>query len=141
MNKKELATLLDNREYLAEITQDEQVQALADGLVVVFGASDDLMEFRGAICEEIGCYYGGTAYLTSEGLLVNECNDDECPHFEKAKSKAATIDALWCQDLGYSWTFSTTIPHETFEITEDGEPYCRGIVFLLADVKSLGVAP
>lgn len=137
MNTKELAAFLTGREYGKEITKPESGQALADGLVVVFGYSDDNMEFRGAIRDEVGCYDGGTAYLTTEGLLQNECENDECPHFEKAKSKAATIEALWCKEPSYAWTFKTDIPHETFEIVEDGEPYCRGIVFALADVNAI----
>lgn len=98
----------------------------------MFGASDDLIEFRGAIHDELGA--PTTAYLTSEGLLQNECDSSECPHFEKMKAKAATIEALWCKEEGYSFTYKTDIPHETFEIVEDGEPYCRGIVFSLSDV-------
>ena len=26
-----------------------------------------------------------------------------------------------------------SLPHATFQVNEDGEPYCRGIVFLLSD--------
>ena len=134
MNAKELAALLNGREYGKEITKDESVQARSYGLVVVHGASDDLMEFEGIIHDEIGCYNGGTAYLTSDGLLQNDCSDDECPHFAKIKEQAATIEAIWDTD-GYSWVYKTAIPHETFEIVEDGDKYCRGIVFALADVK------
>lgn len=135
MTAKELAALLNGREMGQEITPDAVKQAKAHGLVVVFGASDDNMEFRGAIYDEISCFNGGTAYLTPAGLLKNDCSDDECPHFVKLRDKAATIHAGWCEEEGYSWTYSTEIPHETFEIMEDGEPFCRGIVFALADVK------
>lgn len=105
------------------------------GLVAVFGASDDLMEFRGAIQDEIGCYNGGTAYLTKDGLLQNDCDNDDCPHFSRLKEKAATITAVWGAD-GYSWTYKTNIPYSTFDIKEDGENYCAGIVFALADVPA-----
>lgn len=135
MSPQELAALLNGREYRKEITAAEEVQARFHGLVVVYGASDDLVEFGGAIHDELGAYNGTTAYLTSDGLLQNECENDECPHFEKMKEKAATIDALWCAEDGYSWTYKTEIPHATFDIMEDGGPYCRGIVFALADVK------
>lgn len=130
----ELAALLNGREYRQEITKEEAARAKADCLVVVFGASDDLMEFRGAIDDEKGCYNGGIAYLTSTGLLQNDCDNDDCPHFAKLKDKAATINAVWDKD-GYSWVYETDIPHETFEILKDGERYCRGIVFALADEK------
>lgn len=135
MNTKELATLLNGRKYRGEITKEEAVRAKLDRLVVVYGASDDLMEFEGAICGEIDCYDGGTAYLTRYDLLTNDCESDACPHFEKLKAKAATIEAIWYEQEGLSWTYKTDIPHETFEIVRDGELYCRGIVFALRDVK------
>lgn len=135
MTRDELAALLNGREYREEITKDEARAAKDAGLVVVYGASDDLMEFDGAINDEIGAWEGAAAYLNADGLLQNECPDEDCPYFEKLCEKAATIKALWCAEDGYSWTFETDIPHATFEIVEDGEPYCRGIVFALADVK------
>lgn len=133
MNAKELAAALNGREYGKEMTKVEEAQAKAAGLVVVFGYSDDNMEFNGAISDEVGCYDGGTAYLTSADLLQNDCDNDECPHFEKLKKAAVTIEAIWNRD-GYSWLYETAIPHETFEIMEGDDKYCRGIVFALADV-------
>ena len=50
MNKEELAKLLDGRKYGSELSHEEGLAAEAAGLVVVFGASHDLMEFRGARC-------------------------------------------------------------------------------------------
>lgn len=134
MNAKELAAQLNGAEYPLSIGSVIRSEAKAAGLVIVYGASDDLMEFDGAIHDEMGAYEGATAYLDSSGLLEDDCDNDECPHFEKMKAKAATIEALWDPGEGYSWKYQTAIPHETFEITEDGEPYCRGIVFALADV-------
>jgi hypothetical protein len=133
---KQFAAKLVGATYRNVISKELAAEAKAAGLVVVYGMSDDLMEFDGAIYDELGGYNGETAYLTSAGLLQNECDHDECPHFEKLKEQAATIEALWCAEGDYSWTFKTDIPHETFEITEDGETYCRGIVFALADVKA-----
>ncbi len=104
----------------------------AAGLVAVFGGSDDLMEFRGAINDEIDCYGGGHAYLTPDGLLENKCDDSRCPYFEKAKVAAAKIKAIWDQD-GFSWVYETEIPHHTFVVMDEEETYCKGIVFRLAD--------
>lgn len=135
MNKEQLAAQLDGREYGNEITDDEEAQAKAAGLVVVFGYSDDNMELRGSIYDELGCYNGGTAYLDKHGLIQSDCDQGEdCPYFKRAQAGAATINAEWGKD-GYSWTYKTDIPHATFEIVEDGEKFCRGIVFSLADVK------
>jgi hypothetical protein len=114
-----------------------EAEAKNHGLVVVFGASDDLMEFRGAIHDEIGCYNGGDAYVDGAGLLPDrdsiDDDDDALADYFVRKPSAKLIQALWCAEPGYSWTFTANIPHVTFEITEDGEPYCRGIVFALVD--------
>ena len=135
MNAQEFTALLAGASYRNEVSREHEAIARANGLVIVFGASDDLMEFRGSVRNELDAYNGTTAYLTMSGLLQNDCDDDRCPHFAKLKKKAATIDALWCAEEGYSWTFRTDIPHATSEVAEDDEPYCRGIVFALADVK------
>lgn len=133
MNKFELAALLNGREMGHEISKSEQEEVKQNNLVIVFGASDDLMEFRGAIRDDISAYGGATAYLNSDGLMINKCHDD-CPYHAKQIESATNINAIWDSE-GYSWVYETTIPHETFDILEDGEPYCRGIVFSLDDVK------
>lgn len=69
MNLQEFAKMLDGRTYGNEITKEEQKLAKDLGFVVVFGASDDLMEFRGAIADEFGCYDGGTVCLNENGIF------------------------------------------------------------------------
>ena len=133
MTRDEAAAALDGNQFCKEGTRELWKDMADAGLVAVFGASDDLMEFRGAIRDEVGAYDGGTAYLTCAGLIVNDCDDDKCPHFARAKLNAATISAIWDRD-GISWQYETEIPHSTFKIKEDKEIYCEGIVFALADV-------
>ena len=142
-----LAALLHGREYGDEITHEESAQAKAAGLVVVFGYSDDNVELRGAIAEEIGAYDGTTIRVTTEGLLrawPSESDGlDEAAAEAYFKRKALgfkNIEAVWCpkepgQTEPYaSWAYKTEIPHATFDVLEDGDLYCRGIVFALADV-------
>ena len=141
MNAKELAAKLNGREYLQEITRGEAELAKASGLVVVYGASDDLIEFRGAIRDEGDCYDGGTVLFDAKGVLpswdsASECEESAQEYFER-KAKARTIEALFAKEPGYTWIYKTDIPHETFEIVEDGEPYCRGIVFNIGDIPPL----
>jgi hypothetical protein len=135
MNAKELSERLTGCEYLKEVSKELEALAKESGLVIVFGASDDLMEFRGAIYDEIDAYNGTTVYLNSNGLLEDECGrfDSECPYFERLKASAKTIKAIWGNNE--PWKYETDISHETFEVLEDGETYCRGIVFSLDDVK------
>lgn len=135
MTPTEAAAKLNGNEYREEGSKELFQAMKAAGLVAVYGASDDLMKFEGAIRDEVGCYDGGTAYLTSEGLLTNDCENDECPHFAKLKAKAAAIEAVWDRN-GFSWQYDTEIPHVKITIKEDGENYCEGIVFALADIPS-----
>jgi hypothetical protein len=48
------------------------------------------------------------------------------------------IKAVWDpEDIDASWKIETEIPHETFDIMEDGELFCRGVVFHVDDVKAV----
>lgn len=133
MDIKEFAQMLDGRQYAyPQFTEEELQIAKENGFVIVYGASDDLMEFEGAIYDEAGCYEGGEVWFNRHGVTADEPNTtaDKC------------INALWCDkdaldDKGQviTWTYKTDIPHETFMIYEDDEPYCRAIVFRLEDVK------
>jgi hypothetical protein len=133
MKPIELAQLLNGRQYGNEITRDEMQLARENSLVVVFGYSDDNMEFCGAIDDEVSCYDGGDAHVSATGLLLNKCDCEDCPYFQEQKRSAKKITAVWGRG-GYSWIYETQIPHVTFDITEDGEKYCRGIVFSLSDI-------
>jgi len=134
MNKEELAALLDGREYGNEITSQEEKQAKQDGLVVVFGYSDDICELRGAINDEIGCFDGGTISFTKNGKFPTE---DEIGIIEDilGELKLNRIKAIFApQEPLCSWIYETDIPHATFNIMENGELYCVGIVFSINDL-------
>ena len=123
MTAKELAALLNGREYGKEITKEEETAAKEAGLVVVFGESDDLMEFRGTINGELDCYEGGTAFINERGLFKTpdysgECED--CKYVRSELDKCATVNAIW-DDGDFPWSYHTEIPHETFDIFEEGE--------------------
>ena len=136
MTKDQLAKMLNGNEYGSEISKELEAEAKAAGLVAIFGYSDDNAELRGAINDEVGCYEGGIIRLSPQGLVANDCDNDDCPYFNEIKNRAVTVEALWDKE-GFSWIYQTSIPHATFEIMEDGEKYCRGIVFMLADVSAI----
>ena len=105
-----------------------QEEAKQSGLVIVTGASDDLMEFDGAIRDEGGCFDGGRVYFDKDGV------DQE------GEERANWIDAVWCDGMNRdglpaAWTYKTDIPCEHFDIWEDGEIYCVGLVFSIEDLK------
>lgn len=131
---KEIAEKLDGVG-MPELPADIIEEAKASGIAIVHGGSDDLMEFRGAIYDEVGCYGGGDAYVGPTGILQEpECGCEwATKEWDKMKSNGWKIKALWCRPLSdgpaTSWSYETDIPHETFKIMEDGAIYCIGIVF------------
>lgn len=132
MKIEEFAEMLNGRQYnYPQFTKEEIQIAKENGFVIVYGASDDLMEFDGAIYEEAGCFDGGNVYFDKTGAVLDE-------EFENSKC----IEALWCDKEQkdkdgnvITWTYKTDIPHATFMIYEDEEPYCRAIVFDIKNVK------
>lgn len=125
---KKFTELLNGVQY-REIPEEVIKEAERNGIVIVSGASDDLCELEGAICEEFGCYDGGTAYLDEEGRLY---------HQKMVEKPCKYITAKWGEDGedGFTWTYETDIPHETFEMYSDDEKYCRGFVFYKKSLRT-----
>lgn len=142
MDAKTLADKLHGVEYPFSLTKEDLTIAKDSGLVVVYGASDDLMELEGAVNDEVGACNGGTAIIDAKGVLPDweqlmddsPSKDEVREYFEREK-QSAEIEAIWNSE-GYSFTYKTKIPHFTFDVLEDGDPYCRGIVFSLTDIPS-----
>jgi hypothetical protein len=143
MNAYELAQKLNGMEYGTNIPKNLTDAAKQSRLVIVYGASDDLMEFEGAIYDEIGAYEGTKVRVDGEGLLPDfeqidkdqRDSKDKLREYFRRENGGKEIEALWCKEPGISWTYKTEISHEQFEILEDGDIYCRGIVFSLDDCK------
>lgn len=115
MTKEELAAVLNGRQY-REVPNLKDVQlAKENNLLIVYGASDDLCEFSGAIYDEFDCYDGGEI----------ECED-----------LPSTIEAIWGEKDGEpSWSYKTDMPHAEFNIYDDNELYCVGMVIDLNEVN------
>lgn len=134
MNTQEVADKLNGIQYGEEgkiLTLEYCKQLRREGIVVVRGYSDDLVEFDGAVSDELGSY---DHYFDSKGLLRNECDCDNCPYFEKLVKKYYVMP-VWCKTPEYAWTYDTNIPHVVFDVMENDEKYCRGIVFKLSDLE------
>lgn len=139
---QELADKLDMSGYPFRLDQEITDFAKANGLVIVYGASDDLIEFDGAFRDEGSVYDGGTVLVDAKGLLAEDPADldteQERADYYYRKPNAKSIEALWCDEVngdGFTWAYRTDIPHATFEIMDGDEPHCRGIVFALADLN------
>ena len=114
---KELAEKLNGRAY-GDSFDDVKQEAKESGLVIVYGA----------IYDEGGCFDGGRVYFDRNGV------DQE------GEERANWIDAVWCDGMNRdglpaAWTYKTDIPCEHFDIWEDGEIYCVGLVFSIEDLK------
>lgn len=123
---KDFAMRADGIEYLEE-RKWLWKEAEEKGVVFVFGYSDDNIEFRGAVDDEIGCFDGRRVQVpgTSEHIDAIFCG--------MLDGKEVLDPSEYMTDDGdrITWVYRTNIPHETFMMYEDGEPYCRGIVFRL----------
>ena len=137
MDIQEVADKLNGVQYAEEgkiLTLEYCKELRREGIVVVRGYSDDLVEFDGAISDEFGA---GEYYLNSKGLIRSECEDDRCPYFEKILKEATYyIKTQWCEVEDYAWAYDTNIPHAVFDVMEDEDKYCRGIVFKLKDLEN-----
>ena len=143
MNIQEFASMLNGRQYSNEMTKQEEAQAKELGFVVIFGCSDDLCELRGAIDDEVDCYDGGEFSINSAGIVARP--DCDCEHARKWHNQqfasAAAIEVVWCPrnqndevEMTWGYRLPESIPHATFDILDDEEHYCRGVVFELKSV-------
>lgn len=146
---EQLAERLNGRLCGSHITKQDRIDAKESGLVIITGYSDDNVALDGAIHDEVGAYDGTTFVLTETGPisanLQEEIRDmDDMPEdafLREVADKVAghqngkQIKAIY--DEGeYTWTFETEIPHITFDILDDGEKFCRGLVVHVNDLKA-----
>lgn len=144
---KAFAAKINGRNYPGRLTKDECLFAKENGLLVAYGASDDLLEFEGVIYDEVGAYDGTKVTVTvKQGKLKllqdNEEIKDAINLLEREGYKITfdsertfTVTAEWCpKDFDGSWRISSNVPVDYFDIMEDGERFCRGIVIDTADI-------
>lgn len=141
ITKEDLAKLLNGKDYREEIAPELLLQAKENGLVIVYGHSDDLMEIEGAISDEGGCYDGGEFRIDRDGIVPDremmeedEDDDEAMDAWLQRKKAAKKIEAVWGAKNQPAWTYKTKIPHATFNVMEDGEVQCRGLVFNITDL-------
>ena len=116
----EFAAMLHGRDCQPNMTPDERLLAEQKGFVVVYGDSDDRVEFEGAIRAEgytnpLVCPAGVLA-LTEDGKLLDEDSD---LYTEYIRENRNVINVFYCCKDGLNWVFESEIPHETF-LTYDG---------------------
>jgi hypothetical protein len=112
---------------------------------IIYGYSYDGILVEGTVADQARAYGGGKFYVDDRGFLplnpdltlgeeVTTLN--ECRKLVRRFNRSVKVEAIEEQD-GYYWQYKTDWPHRTFEITKDGEPWCRGIVFLFPKSERL----
>ena len=129
---EQFAKILSKRDFSEGLSDVETECAKRNGLVVVTGYSDDLIELEGAIRAEGNCFQGGDFYLKRNRgkWALNE-----------GRGKLNNISALWYDKNAFMddgdpipWTYKTDIPHANFIAANGGDPFSEGFVF---DVREL----
>lgn len=87
MDIKEFAKSISGKEYgYPQFTKEEIETAKENRFVIVYGCSDDLMEFEGAIRDEGGCFDGGRVFFNHDEVYQGY-NKEKYPYW---------INAVWC---------------------------------------------
>lgn len=147
MNLKEWAEKLNDCEYGNEVSDEDRRNLSEDGVVVVYGYSDDNMEMDGAIYDEYPSYADTIYYWTGNGFVSNDrinefldYIDDEYREFYpllkplfKNNTERSYIRSIPGKDCQFE--YETNIPCEWFNVMEDGNLYCKGFVFNKNDLK------
>ena len=129
MDLKKFAETLEGKQYEYPQFSKEEIQIAKDNnFVIVYGASDDLVEFDGAITDEGDCWEGGKILV--EAIPGGGVVDGPV----KTPTFLFHLEIKWCKDKDkngniISWTYNVPIEHENFMIYENEKPYCRGFVF------------
>jgi hypothetical protein len=143
MTVREWAEKISGFEYPADELDNLNKEMAADGIIIAFGASDDLLEFRGVIYDEVGAREGMEVRISSRGkgtafIFDEEENKDSAEFNRKEIEQMQKIKTRWePEDIDASWKIETEIPHETFDIMEEGELFCRGVVYHVNDIKAV----
>ena len=133
LSAKQFAEILSLRDFSEGLYEIEAECAKRNGLVIVYGYSDDVIELAGAIRTSGDCFQGGDFHLVK---------NKGCWKLADGVGKCNNISALWyscdaVNDCGecIPWSYKTDIACEKFYVTRDGDPYCEGFVFSKNDLK------
>ena len=120
-----IAVMLDGMQYPKE-KEDIWKAAEENGYTVVFGHSDDSVEFRSAVDGEFWVSSGGTVGnglpgdICATAVWCGKVNGEKVYILSEFTDKARNI---------IPWTYKANVPCEEFMIYEGASLFCMGIVF------------
>jgi hypothetical protein len=144
MTKEELAKIINGREYENEITEEEEIIAKENGLVVMFYRNDDQVEFRGVLCDYLSMWDYDYFRIRKIHSVVGNHTEDTYknailsfyPFNIKNENDLNIFSVAWSPDtVGCAWLIDTEIPHSTIDIYDGEEFYCRGLIINVDDLK------
>lgn len=145
---KEVAQELNNIDYNDidyYVRNEISVPLKEKGIVVAFGQSDDLLELRGAIYDEIDCYLPTKAIWVDDKFIADDIIKNICEWLDDEYGSLFVPQIKkWIENTKYisinpdskifQFEYETNFPCEQFNIIDDGEVYGVGFVF---DINSL----
>ena len=115
----EFAMLITGNEHRYELTKEQEEIARESGLVVCFGASDDLLELRGLIYDEVDAYEGGTAHIIKKkGGKIDIIDSGELEQIEDLIREneldfsipTVQVESEWCpSNVDCSWLLKANV--------------------------------
>lgn len=149
MTKEQFAAQLEGRDRRNVISKAEIKLAKDNNLLIVFGVSDDLMQFCGILNERYDAFGGREVFLhknTDEEIAILSCYDaqkiqrslgDKIPF----NLYALIIGQQWQpKEINCAWIIYCNAPHAIFDIYDiddnNGKDlFCRGMVLEKNDIK------
>ena len=136
-----LAGLLDGLQTPIVLSPDLIQRAKTAGLVILFSNGDGVMEFEGAIQDEVEGYNGFNVFIDAAGLVpefnsIDRDDKNALRQYFQRETYARSLHLLNDVEISGAWTCKTDIPHEVFNIFAGDALVFRGIVFALADLMA-----
>ena len=149
MNMEEFAKSLDGREMGREIgkelTKEEEQLAKENRWVVVFGHSDDCIELRGFIHDELyrdrnpdKFWFSAQGPMKTWDDVDHDDEEEMEEYFENKYNAIGQLDVHYGSTFDgeyFDWVFDWSWPHEVFRIYEDDNGFCLGVIFKMPEVS------
>jgi len=139
MEFQEFRDLLHGRQNGKVLFQKEENIASMNGWTVIYGCSDDLIEFEGYISEEMSQYGSDSLHIVKKKDSLEVLDDYDYNNinqkFEEYNIKLPSVKILFNNNHDdYYWYIYSDVPYLSFDIMEDDEKFCRGIIIDKIDI-------
>lgn len=150
LTKENLAEMLNGHDVLNRDMYGvpTNMEVWNNNLVVLYGHSDDLIEVRGAVHDEIDSYGEDKLALILAGEKIDDDEDEmniDIPGIFRLSEdyghddnpRLITVRYGSVENTQADWEFDTDMPHATFMLNKKGKPFCKGIVIDLDEITPI----